>query len=49
MKRFSYLLVTAVGGVACGPPANSNPPVLWLAPDQNETHVKLVAAEPDPF
>ena len=52
MKRFNYLIVGAgLAGVsaACGPPANSNPPILWLAPDQNETHVKLVAVEPDPF
>jgi hypothetical protein len=46
MKRCIYL--TAAAMAACGPPANSNPPVLWLAPDQNETHVKLVANAPDP-
>ncbi|HET9988425.1 MAG TPA: hypothetical protein VFQ65_07890 [Kofleriaceae bacterium] len=45
MKRIVPLFLFA----ACGPPANSNPPVLWLAPDQNETHVKLVADEPDPY
>ncbi len=46
MNRFLPLSLLMA---ACGPPANSNPPVLWLAPDQNETHVKLVADEPDPF
>jgi hypothetical protein len=45
MKRLFPLLLA----VSCGPPANSNPPVLWLAPDMNETHVKLVADEPDPY
>jgi hypothetical protein len=27
----------------------SSPLTLWLAPDQNETHVKLVEKEPPPF
>jgi hypothetical protein len=30
-------------------PSNGNPGVLWLAPDMNETHVKLVDTEPGPF
>lgn len=28
---------------------SSNPKVLWLAPDQNETHVKLIDHEPPSF
>jgi len=30
-------------------PSNGNPKVLWLAPDMNETHVKLVDTEPGPY
>jgi hypothetical protein len=29
--------------------SNSNPSTLWLAPDQNETHVKLVDSQPNIF
>ena len=34
-----------------GCPSNDggNPPVLWLAPDMLEIHVKLVESEPPPF
>ncbi len=28
---------------------SQNPKVLWLAPDQAETRVKLVDSEPPPF
>lgn len=31
------------------PDDTSNPSTLWLAPDQNETHVKLIDHEPPPF
>jgi hypothetical protein len=31
------------------PSSDGNPHVLWLAPDQAETRVKLVAAEPHPY
>ena len=31
------------------PGPDTNPPVLWLAPDQNETHVKLIDHEPPPY
>ncbi len=44
MKRSLLLLVVA----AC-PSPSGNPSTLWLAPDQNETHVKLVADEPNPY
>ncbi len=39
------LLVLALAGC----PSDGNPAKLWLAPDQNETHVKLVDHEPPPF
>ena len=32
-----------------GCPSDGNPHVLWLAPDQAETRVKLVADEPNPY
>lgn len=36
--------------VACGPPASDkNPATLFLAPDQQETHVKLVDSDPPPY
>ena len=36
--------------VLAGCPSNSsNPAVLWLAPDQAETRVKLVESEPHPY
>jgi hypothetical protein len=31
------------------PGPSGNPAVLWLAPDQGETHVKLIDHEPPPF
>lgn len=44
MTRALLLLVVA------GCPTNpSNPKTLWLAPDQGETHVKLIDHEPPPF
>ena len=50
MTRLTFIWpIGALLAVACGPPAASNAPVLWLAPDMNETHVKLVEQEPDPF
>jgi len=36
----------------CGddaPPANPNPPRLWLALDGGETAVRLVPEEPEPY
>jgi hypothetical protein len=41
IKR-SLLLCVFVG-------CSGNPSVLWLAPDQMETRVKLVDSEPPPF
>jgi hypothetical protein len=35
--------------VGCPGPSDTNPAVLWLAPDQAETRVKLVDSEPHPF
>lgn len=40
MKR--ALLVLALTGC----PDDGNPGTLWLAPDQNETHVKLIDHQP---
>ena len=44
MKHSTLLLVLCAG---C--PSDSNPAVLWLAPDQGETHVKLQDSEPHSF
>ena len=33
----------------CPGPDDSNPKVLWLAPDMTEIRVKLVDSEPPPF
>jgi len=44
MKRSLLLLFVA----GC-PSPTGNPSTLWLAPDQNETHVKLVDSEPQPY
>ena len=43
MKRAALLVLAAC------PSSHTNPDVLWLAPDQAETHVKLVDSEPDPY
>jgi hypothetical protein len=42
MKR--SILVLALAGCP-----NHDPVTLWLAPDQAETHVKLVDSQPDPY
>ena len=48
MNRTMLIGVVALAG--CGDNHDSgNPTTLWLAPDQNETHVKLVASPPDPY
>jgi hypothetical protein len=44
MKR-AFVLVALAG---C-PSPSGNPSTLWLAPDQNETHVKLIDHEPPPY
>jgi hypothetical protein len=46
MRTTSLALLAALAGC---PEHNGNPSVLWLAPDQNETHVKLTNAEPKPY
>jgi hypothetical protein len=46
MKKALVLLVLLAG---CPSDDDSNPSTLWLAPDQNETHVKLIDHEPPPF
>lgn len=46
MKKALALLVLLAG---CPSDDPGNPSTLWLAPDQNETHVKLIDHEPPPF
>jgi hypothetical protein len=41
--------VIALSGCSDSPPSAGNPRTLWLAPNVNETHVKLVESEPPPF
>ena len=45
MKKTLPLVLVLAG---C-PSDGGNPHVLWLAPDMNETHVKLQESEPPPF
>lgn len=45
MKRALLLLLVT----GCPSDPQTNPAVLWLSPDQNETHVKLIDHEPPPF
>lgn len=43
-------LLAALALAACSSPSSSgNPATLWLAPDQAETRVKLVASEPPSY
>jgi hypothetical protein len=42
-------LLAAASLALAGCPDNNTTGVLWLAPDQNETHVKLVDAKPGSF
>jgi len=44
MKR---ALLVLLAGCPSDPSGNST--VLWLAPDRNETAVKLVGSEPHPY
>ncbi len=46
MKPTRAALLVVLAGC---PSNNTNAPVLWLAPDQAETHVKLVEDEPNPY
>ena len=46
MKKRALALLVLAG---CPSDPNGNPSTLWLAPDQNETHVKLIDHEPPPF
>jgi hypothetical protein len=41
--------VVTLGGCPGDPGDSSNPPVLWLATNGDELHVKLVDTEPPPF
>jgi hypothetical protein len=43
------MLVSVVVLAGCPSSPSGNAPILWLAPDQNETHVKLVESQPDPY
>jgi len=51
MSRALPLAALATLGAlaACPDNPSGNPDVLWMAPDQNETHVKLVASEPHSY
>jgi len=43
-------LLLAVALPACSdPPDTGNPHTLWIAPDGDERHVKLVDSEPPPW
>jgi hypothetical protein len=42
-------LVALSGLPGCPGSSDTNPRVLWLAPDMAETRVKLVDTEPPPF
>jgi hypothetical protein len=44
--RSTPLLVLVLAGC---PSNDTNPAVLWLAPDMAETHVKLQDSEPNPY
>jgi hypothetical protein len=46
MIKASPLLLLVLA--AC-PTGKDNPKTLWLALDQNETHVKLIDHQPAPF
>ena len=45
------LLLFAIALPACSdsPDPHTNPSTLWLAPDGDEIHAKLVGAEPPPW
>jgi len=47
VKRYMPLLAALAGCPGDNHPGNAS--LLWLAPDQNETHVKLVESQPDPY
>jgi len=49
MNRTASFLCLAAALAGCPDTNSSNPSTLWLAPDQNETHVKLVDAQPPSF
>ena len=50
MTSTRALAAIALASFVTGCPSPSgNPKVLWLAPDQAETKVKLVDTEPPPF
>ena len=42
-------LTVLVALAGCPDHPSGNPSTLWMAPDQNETHVKLVADEPGSY
>lgn len=43
------LLLGLLALPGCPSPNDANPKVLWLAPNMDETHVRLVDSEPHPF
>lgn len=46
MDRTAQLVAGLVALASC---TDANPHVLWLAPDQLETHVMLVDSKPAPY
>jgi len=49
VNRSMLLSVVVLAGCGDNHSNPGNAPTLWLAPDQNETHVKLVESPPDPY
>jgi hypothetical protein len=45
----TILAAASLALAGCPDNQSGNPAVLWMAPDQNETHVKLVDAKPGSF
>jgi hypothetical protein len=48
IKQLTFLLLAAGTLAACSS-AGDNPPQLWLAPDQDELHAKLIDSEPSSY
>ena len=49
LGSFGSLVLGLVMLPGCPSSDSGNPNTLWLAPDGNETHVKLVESEPPAF
>lgn len=49
-SSLGLVLIASVGALAgCPGPDDTNPKTLWLAPQDSELDVQLVADEPPPF